>query len=189
MKLDATGQRWVAELANYDFEIQYRPGRLNTDSDALSRITERRSVEVNPGSVAAILHMSEVSPKVIDSLILSQVVPDLDPGNAAENPVDWRKLQREDCVLSIIIDLLIHVKRNLPTDSPVELNRFWRYKDSFCFRNGVLYHTCFIEQDGTGCQLVLPSSHQLQAIRSCHDDMGHLGRTLHLLKDLSFGLG
>ncbi len=179
-------QHWVAELANYDFEMQYRPGRLNTDADALSRITESRSVEINPGSVAAVLQMSEVSPEVIDSVCLSQVVPDLDPGsNVAENPVDCRKLQREDCVLSILIDLLIDGKLNLPSASSVELKRFWRYKDSFCFRNGVLYRTSFTEQDGTGYQLVLPRSHQLQAIRSCHDDMGHPGRdrTLHLLKD------
>ena len=37
-KLDATGQRWIASLANYNFRIHYRSGRSNTDADALSRI-------------------------------------------------------------------------------------------------------------------------------------------------------
>lgn len=36
-KLDATGQRWVAALANYNFQISYRSGHLNGDADGLSR--------------------------------------------------------------------------------------------------------------------------------------------------------
>ena len=35
-KLDATGQRWVASLANYNFKIFYRSGKLNVQVDALS---------------------------------------------------------------------------------------------------------------------------------------------------------
>ena len=37
-KLNVTGLRWVGELADFDFEIRYRPGKLNTDADSLSRI-------------------------------------------------------------------------------------------------------------------------------------------------------
>lgn len=37
-KLDATGHRWVAALAAFDFDILYRPGRNNSDADALSRL-------------------------------------------------------------------------------------------------------------------------------------------------------
>ena len=36
-KLDATGHRWLANLANYDFDINYRPGKTNIDADCLSR--------------------------------------------------------------------------------------------------------------------------------------------------------
>ena len=35
-KLDATGQRWVASLANYDFQIFYKSGKTNIEVDALS---------------------------------------------------------------------------------------------------------------------------------------------------------
>ena len=34
-KLDATGQRWVASLANYYFKIFYKSGKLNVEADAL----------------------------------------------------------------------------------------------------------------------------------------------------------
>ena len=37
-KLDATGQRWVASLANYNFKIFYKRGKLNVEADALSHI-------------------------------------------------------------------------------------------------------------------------------------------------------
>ena len=36
-KLNATGLRWVAALADYQFSIKYRPGKLNIDADGLSR--------------------------------------------------------------------------------------------------------------------------------------------------------
>ena len=38
MDNNATGQRWVASLANYNFNIFYRSGKLNVEADALSRI-------------------------------------------------------------------------------------------------------------------------------------------------------
>ena len=37
-KLDVTGQRWIANLANYNFKVHYRSGKSNIDADALSRI-------------------------------------------------------------------------------------------------------------------------------------------------------
>ncbi|KAK3745520.1 hypothetical protein QZH41_009917, partial [Actinostola sp. cb2023] len=36
-KLDATGHRWLAALATYNFDIVYRSGKKNIDADALSR--------------------------------------------------------------------------------------------------------------------------------------------------------
>lgn len=37
-KLNATTQRWVAELADFQFVIKYRPGKANFDADGLSRM-------------------------------------------------------------------------------------------------------------------------------------------------------
>jgi hypothetical protein len=37
-RLNATCHRWVAELADFTFNIKYRPGRSNGDADALSRM-------------------------------------------------------------------------------------------------------------------------------------------------------
>ena len=35
-KLGALEQRWESELAQFDYEIVYRPGRLNAGADVLS---------------------------------------------------------------------------------------------------------------------------------------------------------
>ena len=37
-RLDATRQRSVASLANYNFKLFYRSGKLNVEADAVSRI-------------------------------------------------------------------------------------------------------------------------------------------------------
>ena len=38
--MDATQQRWINELAKYDFSLEYQKGTNNTVADALSRISE-----------------------------------------------------------------------------------------------------------------------------------------------------
>lgn len=37
-KLNATGHRWVAELADFHLTLKYRPGKENVDADSLSRM-------------------------------------------------------------------------------------------------------------------------------------------------------
>lgn len=59
-KLNATGFRWVAELADFHFTIRYHPGRENVDADSLSRmpvdiepIMSRCTSELSSDCVAA----------------------------------------------------------------------------------------------------------------------------------------
>ena len=46
-KLDATGQRWVACLANYNFKLHYKSGKLTVEADALSRIPWEQEEELH----------------------------------------------------------------------------------------------------------------------------------------------
>ena len=39
-KLNATGLRWIGELADFNFTIRYRPGKAIADADTLSRMPE-----------------------------------------------------------------------------------------------------------------------------------------------------
>ena len=37
-KLNATGLRWIGELADFNFDIRYHPGKTHVDADSFSRI-------------------------------------------------------------------------------------------------------------------------------------------------------
>ncbi len=61
-RLDVAGQRWVAELADYNFTINYRPVRANVDAGWLCSIPMYMSCYV--------MHCAEaVSPKLVNLLI------------------------------------------------------------------------------------------------------------------------
>ena len=53
-KLDATGQRWVANLAKYTFSIKYKSGKSNVDADALS--TNPWDMQVETAIVKSIIN-------------------------------------------------------------------------------------------------------------------------------------
>ena len=44
-KLNATGFRWIGEEADFNFNIRYRPGKMNTDAHTLSRLPENMRSE------------------------------------------------------------------------------------------------------------------------------------------------
>ena len=74
------------------------------------------------------------------------------------------------------------------TDSP-EMRQFLWQRGKLIMRNGILY--CKNDTKESECpnqntmQLVLPTTLRLQALKGCHDGLGHLGieRTLDLLRD------
>ena len=73
-KLDATGHRWLASLANYNFEIKYRPGKQNADADGLSRLPKQT---LDKSTVNAILVAN-----------LDKTIPCLNIPETAENNIN-----------------------------------------------------------------------------------------------------
>ena len=61
-KLNTTGQGWVASLANYNFKIFYKSGKLIVDADALSLI---------PWKNTQVDHME---PLVVKAMLQSKLV-------------------------------------------------------------------------------------------------------------------
>ena len=96
--LDATGHRWVAALDNYDFKVVYKPGKLNTVADALSR-QHNDDEDVD--------HKSWVRDKCIGYTFDE---PENDDGKHEQvnaivmNPTDydWGKLQEDDETIHIV---------------------------------------------------------------------------------------
>jgi len=103
-KLDATGHRWVAALANYHFTIKYRSGAQNGDADGLSRIPQ-----IFPDCVQAICQSAIADLPFVGSLNGSDP-PDLANEGAMDskgfNRVDWQRVQRKDPTLARVIHLL-----------------------------------------------------------------------------------
>ena len=61
-KLNAVALRWVNDLADYEFSIKYRAGKLNADADYLSRrpldlmeLKQFCTETLDPGSLDAVL--------------------------------------------------------------------------------------------------------------------------------------
>ena len=57
-KLDAVGHRWLAALSAFDFTLRYKPGKLNVDADALSRIPQH-SITLDGDAVRQLCSQAE----------------------------------------------------------------------------------------------------------------------------------
>ena len=107
-KLDATGQRWVANLANYNFNIFYRSGKLNVEADALSRILWESTQESHlaPLIVNTMLQSkleNEVGiPEVYQQLLLVQKSMVVDGASKLAHD-DWVREQAEDTDIGLLV--------------------------------------------------------------------------------------
>ena len=108
-KLDATGQRWVASLANYNCKIFYRSGKLNAEADALSRIPwgNTQVSHLAPLIVNTMLQSklgTEVGiPEVYPQLLLIQKSMVVD-GSPKLAHGDWVREQPEDTDIGLLVN-------------------------------------------------------------------------------------
>ena len=108
-KLDATGHRWVAALSNYTFSISYKPGRDNTDTDALSRIKWPEAVDISSQSVHAVCEGVQAPHGKIETLChWAQAVGVLSQNNmpSGMTSLKWRQAQSNDPAICQIIQAI-----------------------------------------------------------------------------------
>ena len=67
-KLKAVEQRWVSELANFNFNIKYRAGKQKTNTDALSRLNGKKLEDCEVDQVEAALATSLNNTAVTESV-------------------------------------------------------------------------------------------------------------------------
>ena len=112
-KLRAVGQRWVSELASFNFSIKYRAGKQNTNVDAVSRLNWDKHEECDIGQVEAVLAFSLSTTAVPESL-LEQLLqsalkqPTMDPLPCTSALPSWTtdqlaKLQMADLTIKSLI--------------------------------------------------------------------------------------
>ena len=137
-KLDATGQRWVAALANYNFDIYYRSGKTNADADALSRIPWRMFKVDEYGDLEQLVPIKQV---VLDRC-QEEVVSFCTPVQVRDLVVnyqhkltksDWLDEQSRDPVIGKVMGLLSRKETHkiLPSDDP-EFKILWKMKGDLC---------------------------------------------------------
>ena len=110
-KLDATGQRWVASLANYNFKIFYKSGKLNVEADALSHIPwEGTQVEHMEPLIVKTMLQSKLESEIRFpeehlpvNLILKSMTMDT---TLKLTQKDWVKEQVDDVDVNKIVQLL-----------------------------------------------------------------------------------
>ncbi|XP_030594321.1 uncharacterized protein LOC115786334 [Archocentrus centrarchus] len=204
-RLNATGHRWLAALATYDFSIQYRPGRQNTDADLLSRqyATEdvRNWTDIPPSGIKAICRRAcvvetpSVPTRLADQLgVPPTVIPDVYayPTHLSSDAIDQlsprelKSAQDLDPVIGPVKTALEAGKMHVQSQNdPPDVALLSREISKLELKDGVLYRTRQTPSDREINQLVLPQRYRSVVLRSLHDDCGHLGidKTSELLRD------
>lgn len=197
-KLNATGFRWVAELADFHFTIRYRPGKENVDADSLSRmpvdmesIMRRCTEELSSDCVAAAIQAiqtQDFSPWAC-TMIASPVLCAVDCTESLEplSAVDIRQAQQDDLYIGPVMQF------KMTETKPA--GQEWRTlsNQSKCLLRG--WERLHLGKDGilrrktaNNIQLVLPKKYKATVLKQLHDEMGHQGidRTTSLVRDRFF---
>ena len=173
LKVDATTQRWLAALGEYDFSIHYKPGNTNIDADILSRLHED-DVEVSTNSVS-VESLQTYDPTWIQYVDVSQLDENIIANVEVKPQFDWFKLQSEDVELQLAIELLGCSQKTKPSQYPRSYRKLFFCKDRiFQDEKGVYKKT--VQIDGTDYDtIILPRDQLPSVLKMLHDESGHLG--------------
>ena len=190
-KLNATGLHWIGELADFTFDIKYRPGKCHIDADAFSRIpfdfdtymkkcTEEVSPEVIKAISCSVQARDNRESNWVTSLTDDPAALTLDSTPLFPLPktqvrrVDMAAAQEQDKVVGHIRYYLKTGTRPTAKQTHAELPATkqllhdWKKleigKDNILRRTSVPYQ-----------QIVLPKNVHRMVYKELHEEMGHLG--------------
>jgi hypothetical protein len=190
-KLNATGLRWLGELAEFNFTIFYRPGKANADADTLSRTSNNMNEymksctqKTSQDELRTILSTVQLQEKgQVNWLSALTNYPDVLSADVAIQPDsnrltfktnDIQKAQLEDTVIGKVYSLIQADKR--PTanqrarESP-NTRLLLHKRQKLCIdANGVLRR-----KSNAYNQIVLPRKYHLLVLKELNDKMGHIG--------------
>lgn len=195
-KLDATGHRWLSALAPYDFNIVYRPGKLNTDADILSRYPGLNEPELKeiPADTIKVVCGATTAPSLEAVHMPVNVVDATEfPGEpmAQKDIREIRKQQFNDEFLGFWVRAVRDRKKPFKSELHAREDfSMLRQFESLKLVRGVLYRQVQTEE-GKKNQLVLPACFIEEVLTGLHNDMGHPSkdRTLSLVRDRFFWPG
>lgn len=194
-KLNATGCRWVAELADFNFSVKYRPGKENVDADSLSRMpldvesfmkecSEEMPSDVIGATTEAVKNQDESSVSWSMCVSVPNAVLTPDTPIIPLTPEQIQDDQRNDPVLGPVIQFKLTaikpLRAHLKQLSPQVRCLLREWDKLEIDESGVLHRKTTSKK-----QLVLPEKHKSTVLRELHVEMGHQGvdRTSSLIRD------
>ena len=163
-KLDATGQQWVASLANYDFTIHYQSGKQNIEADALSRIKWQHDDDVQVKAILARgLNADTTVPLAVNfnGVHCKNIRLDSTPRLKQE---DWIKEQNADEDIGPVVELVQqgkHLQYTCKEGDSSGMRVLLKYKQDLFLRTGLLYQKVKLKNnDSVINQFVLPKTHR-----------------------------
>ena len=182
-KLNATGLRWVADLAEFNFVIKYRPGKTNSDADGLSRrplelseMKRKCTESVEPSSVAAVMANTQVMGQEAAVSMCNVEVCELtvpDDESIFVGKEELMEAQKNDPVIGPVLQFVrnsVRPKRRdwdqLPSSSKVLMRSF----PKLSVVDGVLFR-----QTAKFRQIVLPEKFHETVYLELHTKMAHVG--------------
>ena len=187
-KLNATGLRWIGELADFNFSIKYRPGKRNGDADTLSRepLSLQSMGKYSEDIAQPVLRAVTQGIQVNEDLPWNAVLGSSDAllANIAEARIstalpqltidEIRAAQKEDPTISVVSKLKEEgkpVPLSERKKQPKEVARMLReWNKLIVDEHGILRRQTTMRN-----QLVLPGQYKHLVFEELHINMGHLG--------------
>ena len=184
-KLNATSLRWVGELADFRFQVKYRPGKSNSDTGTLSRIPlniedymatccEGSSLEVIQAAVCSAQFQSQDNFPWLTALTDPITALDADHTIPIDQQIDLQQAQELDPVISRVVNLIKTGKRPSVRETKGEsrdVKRLLFEWDKLTLgSDNVLYR-----KTRTNTQVLLPRQLRRIIFKELHEDTGHLG--------------
>ena len=159
VKLGVAEKRWAAELALCNFKIIYRPGRVNGNADALSRVPDGNCAkEIRHADELAEIQLENISVRQSTSVpvemrglvticTFQEQVSTSSPGTTLTSlpslgPCELREMQIADPIISRLYYYRQHIRKPTPQERRGEtrdvvtlLNQWGKIEEE----NGILY--------------------------------------------------
>ena len=176
-KLNATTMRWVGELANYHFNIKYRPGKQSVDCDYLSRIPVEENLkdyneEIASDTIGAVVAESKQKGKfaIINALAIPEQIKD---SISKISSSEIREAQLQDDDIGVVMKMVEEreypdatVKRSLKKKQRTLLNQWSKLKIN---DEGILERNTKYRK-----QIVIPEKYRKTIYEELHEKLGHL---------------
>uniref|UniRef100_A0A3P9JFB1 Gypsy retrotransposon integrase-like protein 1 n=1 Tax=Oryzias latipes TaxID=8090 RepID=A0A3P9JFB1_ORYLA len=191
-KLGATEHRWVAELSAFNYDVRYRPGRANTNADALSRRPPTAMTRMNTESMLeGVAIPVAIHQAVRQEPQFTQYAVSAFPSYTLN---DLKLLQEADPTISAFLQFWKAQKA--PSSSARDklsglvrvLLRQW---DKITSKDGLIFRKVQRPDGGEEIlQLLLPMCLK-EVLQQLHDDHGHQGieRTTELVRQRCYWPG